>query len=216
MGMFYKYDDLPSDYIPDNSSLKTVETYKIFEDASLVPVYSKKCELIGYALNEGDSAVLDTGLVIGIEVESDALIYTEANTYPDSYTQGYQGQRAYNIVDLKSYTCSGISGVSVQETLYTWDEDKDFTSPSSGLKNLEITPYANYNGAVARVLNFRGDTVLEFELSCIDRYITINKDTSNLLKQGVYYLEVYVFTKTERRQVRKHKLIVTNKDGGIV
>lgn len=208
MGMFHKYDNLCPDYIPDNSSLRNVETNKTFEDTSLVVVHNKKGELIGYGFNEGNSVVLDTGLSLTAEVELDALVYTEANKYPDTHTQGHLGQRAYNIVNLKSYTCFGTSSVSVLEDLYVWKEDKSFTLPLKGHQTIEITPYADYDSAIAKIVNFRGETVLDFEISCIDKSITIDKEMSNLLKQGVYYLEVYVFTMSERSLATKYKLIV--------
>lgn len=197
--MFLNYHNIADNYKPNNlikafptealqSKLMPVEASKPYEE------YNFKGELVGYFWRYGESLNLEFNIDGEITVESDAIISNTAGQSPSSKMPGYIGQKCYNTIDLRSWSCTSIT-----ETDYTWTEDKSFTYPTSGDvkkiyipassylkdKSIEITLY-NFRMEPVYSKSFGGDTKIIF---CID------PELSKTLVKGVYYCSLSVFNK---------------------
>jgi hypothetical protein len=140
MDMFENYDNLSTDYVPDNSSI-IVSPPEESESTFPLEVYNKKQEFIGYAFNEGDTLDIETGLI----------------SYEDN------------------------------EIKY---------------------PYEDYESAKLSIVDLRYDGIYSFEIAPTADKVHIDKYASTLIKQGVYNVEVYVYSKDKQRLVTKYELIV--------
>lgn len=155
--------------------------------------YNALGELDGYYWNYGDTINLSFHIDGELTVESDAIIYSAIGEEPTEETVGEIDQRAYNVVDLKSWTC-----VSIDDGKYTWEKDEEFTYPLDGGKTLYVTAREFLNGKSAKITiyNFRYEKVFETTLDAapIISY-SIDKETSEIFGRGTYYLTLQVFDK---------------------
>ena len=212
MSMFDNYDNISPNYIPDNSSPTLKVGLKSYDTSLPKELYNQKREFIGYLFNEGDTLSIDTRLTVKVSVEIDAIVYNEPNQKPSKTTEGYVGKKAYNTVDFKSFTCIEVSRASADEVEYIWKEDSVFQYPSVGEIETIFTPYSKYTDVKLNILNFRYDIIASFDLTSNQAEFYIDENTSNLMLQGVYSVEVYVSNESERRLATKYKLIVGNVD----
>mgnify|MGYP003296204872 CR=1 FL=1 len=77
--------------------------------------YDNNGNIICYYWNYGDSINLSFSLSGEITVDSDAIIYNIAGQYPDKTTVANINSKAYNVIDLKSWTL-----VSIENNNYNW------------------------------------------------------------------------------------------------
>lgn len=209
MNMFEKYDYLSSDYIPNNST--SVEaTRQEIENVETKSIYNIKDEFIGYQISEGETPVIETGLVCKILVEHDAIIYSDFNEMPTMDTYGYVGRKAYNVVNGKVFTCVERYQETPEFTSYIWQEEPTFTYPTNGTKEIEYKPYASFDYAEVVISDFRYDKIKTIEVATTQDKIILSATTSNLLLQGVYNIETYVYTDNVKTLVAKCNLIVGN------
>lgn len=197
MGMFTSYDCLADNYTPNNikppkpntcdcpsepSNLSPRAPKKPYED------YNVKNELIGYWWYYGDTINLDFHITGDIIVEDDAIIYTAINDKPTEQTVGRDGQKAYNITDLKSWTCSIDS--STETIRYIWTEDEQFENPEEGSRNIYVSAeeFVKDKFITFTLYNFRWEEIDKKTYNgTTDIIYEIDADLSKKLVKGVYY-----------------------------
>ena len=155
--------------------------------------YNALGELQGYFWYYGETINLNFSLDGAITVENDAIVYVGYGEEPTSMTVGYQGQRAYNVVDLKSWTCA----VAYPDTdTYTWVQDQEFTYPLNGGRTIYVTPSDYLQGKKMKVniYNFRRELFYSRIMDAKERFsINIDQETSKMFTKGTYYLTLQVF-----------------------
>lgn len=196
MGMFLNYHNIADNYTPNNlvcsfpvgksyTKLAPVQASKPYEE------YNKKGELIGYFWRYGETLNLEFNIDGEITVESDAIVYVQEGDGPDISTVAYLNQRAYNIEDFRSWTCTKIV-----EDNYIWEEDSEFVyDETAGYKvyvsaedflsdkNLQVTIY-NFRMEPIYTKIYEGSTQIIFP---------IDLELSKKMKRGIYYCELSVF-----------------------
>ena len=185
--MFEKYDNLAT-YIPNNLNyeLNNVKNYTCpykIDEANQTK--------LGYFWHYGDTINLQFDLVGYITVETDSIIYTISNEMPDENTVGNIDQKAYNIVDLKSWTCKAII-----DNRYIWEEDNEFTYPVNGNTDVYLSAKEYLQGKKLKIsfYNFRYEPFFETTLNA-DNLVTlsIDKELSEKFVKGVYYLTLELY-----------------------
>ena len=69
--------------------------------------YDKYNNIKCFIWDPEDKFTLNLNLGIKVKVFSNSIIYQGANLAPGNQTEGFLGQKAYNLVDGKSWTCKG-------------------------------------------------------------------------------------------------------------
>lgn len=196
--MFDNYDNLSNEYIPNNlsynypikkcpSKLKPCKPSIPFEERNA------QGELIGYYWHEGDTVNLRFEINGEITVETNSIILTMENQSPSSSTIGYIGQRAYNVRDLKSWTCTSIENDS-----YTWTEDEEFIYPELGQRNIYIDASDFLKESIINIslYNFRHERFFEkdFEGNSVVT-LEIDECLAKAMPSGVYYCSLTLYNK---------------------
>lgn len=197
MGMFLNYKDIAKNYVPNNlvcsfpvgksyTKLDPVQASKPYEE------YNAKGELIGYFWRYGETLNLEFNIDGEITVETDAIVLTAKGEVP-SESVGNINQRAYNVADQKSWTCTAIKNEK-----RTWTLDEDFNYPEQGAsvyitaddylkdKQIEVTLY-NFRMEPVHNQVFTGQTRIIF---------SITPELSKKLLKGIYYCSLVVFNDT--------------------
>ena len=198
MGMFLNYQNIENSY-PNNlrksfpvatadSKLCPVEASKPYEE------YNKKGELVGYFWRYGETLNLEFNIDGEITIESDAIIFRQTAIIPSDYTMGKVGQRAYNIIDYRSWTC-----VAVDNGKYVWEEDSVFTYPQVSDRKVYIPAdsYLKDKHVEVVLYNFRMEPVCKKLYDAATTIVfPIDKELSEKLVKGIYYCSVSVFNDT--------------------
>ena len=197
MGMFLNYQGIADNYTPNNlicsfpvgksyTKLDPINASKPYEE------YNVKGELIGYYWHYGETLNLEFNIDGEITVENDAILFYNRGQTPNGATAGKVGQRAYNILDQRSWTCVSVSDVDKQ---YIWEEDSEFTYDESAPKSIYISAedYLKDKHLCVTIYNFRMEPVHTQTFNGSSKVILkITKDLSQLLKKGIYYCSLEV------------------------
>lgn len=156
--------------------------------------YNAEGKLVGYYWYYGDAINLQFEITGEVSVDNDAIVYTALGDYPTTSTIGTIGQKAYNITESKSWTCSEIIESNDQiEYIYIWLEDSEFKYPDNGGKAIYISASQYLTGKKARIeiFDFRYNKILEqvIDASSINNF-NIDLETSAKLLKGIYYCQV--------------------------
>ena len=129
MGIFDNYQNLDNAYVPNNLAQSFPKKIPCCRPQFRKPFeeYNAEGKLIGYYWYYGNTVSLQFNITGEIIVESDDIIYSAIGQHPTEDTAGPIGCKAYNVIDLKSWTL-----MSVSEQQYNWEEDEEFTCPNSG------------------------------------------------------------------------------------
>ena len=202
MGMFLNYQNIADNYMPNNlmkafptkmniSKLDPLEASKPFEE------YNVKGELIGYFWRQGETLNLEFNIDGEITIESDAIVFKTRGAVPTEYTMGKPGQRAYNVVDLISWTCIA----STTRGTYIWEQDEEFTYPLNTDKSVYISAedYLKDKSVEVTLYNFRMEPI------CTKVYpakpvivFAVDPELSAAIPKGIYYCSVSVFNSSVR------------------
>lgn len=196
MGMFLNYQNLADNYIPNNlinafprrmsdSKLDPLDASKPFEE------YNTKGELIGYFWRYGETLNLEFNIDGEITLENDALIFKTRGQTPNEKTMGKVGQRLYNIIDLRSWTC-----VAKTNGRYLWNEDEQFTYPLRSNRSVYLSAedYLKDKEVEVTLYNFRMEPICKKVFPGRPTVIFgIDKELSQHLVKGIYYCSVAVF-----------------------
>ena len=195
MGMFFNYINIDDNYTPNNLSctfpkLKCSTKLNPIEKSKPYEEYNEKGELIGYYWHYGETINLDFSIEGEITIESDAILLT-GNQSPSELTQGHIGQRAYNIVTFRSWTCTAIENKS-----YIWTEDAEFIYPSESDRDVYVSAkdYLQGKQVTLTIYDFRMEPLHTITVEASPQLIfSIDKELSTRLTKGVYYCSLIVF-----------------------
>ena len=205
MSMFDNYDNLSTDYIPNNSYTETFSDYVAVDDK--LPRIAKdiKGNFVGYAWDYGDVFDLVFDVSETIRVRDDSLIYTTSGKKPDEFTAGlYSGQQAYNLADAKSWTFVGKSA-----GFYVWIEDEEITYPVDGKKQLTLFTDMSNKIVEVNIYNFRWELMHSFKASNTNKIVCkIDTTLTENMPRGVYYCTVRVTGNSTSILRKKCRLIV--------
>ncbi len=206
MSMFSNYENLDSSYQPNNRNKAMPEVRVGFDDGLPHKAYNLCGEFIGYSWNYGDTLILDVNINPVVKVEADAIIYTEPGEEPTSETVGRLWQRAYNTADFRCWICE-----TLDQTVYAWEELKEFSFPESGDKEVTLKLYDSFDGISGKfkIYNFRWEEVASFDVQAADTIsIEIDSELSAKLIKGVYYCSIEIGNENTERVFYKAPLII--------
>ena len=128
-----------------------------------------------------------------IKVKEDSIIYKYSGQAPDTNTEGYMYQNAYNLIDCICWTCIGIvNGV------YVWLRNDCLTYPEDGTKEITFTPDMLSKTLKVDIYNFRWELVKSYEQNYTNTItIDIDEELSKELCSGIYNCVVTVQTDIE-------------------
>lgn len=198
MGMFLNYQNIAKNYVPNNlinafpskmnsSKLDPLDASKPFEE------YNAKGELTGYFWRQGETLNLEFNIDGEITLEADAILLTAHGQTPTIQTMGKVGQKAYNIVDLKSWRCVGISSMQ-----FIWQEDEEFTYPLNSDRSVYISAadYLKDKEVEVTLYNFRMEPICKKVFAASPTIVfEIDRELSAALPKGIYHCSVTVFNK---------------------
>jgi len=185
MGMLDSFNNIPKGYVPHNTNKNGLRRKQI----KTQPPYQKSPNSFWW--NQGDQFVFIYRPQLMIRVESSAIIL-EDDTSLLSSTVGFRGQKAYDIVNLVSYTYK--AGYNNEEG---WEQDKIFSIPVSGPQEVMLRniPWENVT-ITFEIKNFRHETIYKYPTSPDDIPLVVDSDDaieltigtilSELLKYGSY------------------------------
>lgn len=194
--MFKNYQNIDPNHIPDNSSCirnRSMSYTKLCPVSSGKPYeeYDMKGNLIGYSWRYGETLNLEFNIDGEITVEDTALILTATGQTPSS-EYGFIGQRAYNVVDLLSWTCTAIT-----TSEHHWTLDKEFTYNTEATQSMYIPAdtYLKHKTIIVTLRDFRYDEVFRASFDGKSKIVfPITPDLSKKLVKGIYYCEMFVVT----------------------
>lgn len=214
MSMFTPYENLNPNYSPNNINIPTPSPRKKLYQ--FLPIEERNIvgKFVGCSFNYGDTLSLVFDINPKIKVEEDAIVYEETGQEPTSSTEGHYGQRAYNTVDLKVWVCK-----TLDQTVYEWEEEKDFTYPCDGGQEIVVKLYGDSienREFEVTISNFRVEEVLKFDKDSespiqkgIDNIkIFIDEETSKKLLKGLYYTTVKMVDEGSTKIIYEYTLIV--------
>ena len=193
MGIFDNYQNLDNTYVPNNLSQsfpKKIPCHrpqfkKPFED------YNAEGKLIGYYWYYGNTVSLHFNITGEIIVEDTDIIYTAIGQGPTVNTAGPIGCKAYNVIDLLSWTL-----VSIHDNSYIWEQDSQFICPNNGQRNVYFTAEQFLKNRYVKItiLNFRKEPIYQ-ETFAGNQSVVLNIDEnlSAKLTKGVYYYNLEIF-----------------------
>lgn len=194
MGMFLNYQNIADNYTPNNivSSFPVGKSYTKLDPVQASKPYEElnsKGELIGYFWYYGETLNLEFNIDGEIVVEDDALILRSGGQEP-SETEGKLGQRAYNIVDRRSWTCRGTHAGRV-----LWTEDPEFIYQNQGTPvYVPSEEYLKNKYVQFCLYNFRREPIYSVTFQGKPKVIVgIDKELSKKLLRGIYYCSLSVF-----------------------
>ena len=190
MGMFDTYDNLIEDYTPNNTSKLKLNKCDIVDGTLPKKVFNSRGKHVGYTWHKGEYFDFTLTTNTEISVRDDAIILEEKGLVPDVTTVGrYEGQRAYNIIDGKSWTYTGK-----KNNLYIWTLDDILSYPSDGDKNISINTDMTNKHLQVDIHSFRKELLysIKNENDSPDITIKVNEEFSNKLSCGLYYATLKV------------------------
>lgn len=194
MSMFLNYHNISDNYKPNNlictfpvgksyTKLDPVQASKPYEE------YDSRGNLIGYFWHYGETLNLEFNIDGEITVEDGAMILTSKGSTP-SPLEGALMQRAYNIADKRSWTCTDIV-----DNTFVWTEDAEFTYDESG-KSVYVTAadYMKDKQVDVTLYNFRMEPIHSETFDGNTKIIfPITTELSKKLVKGIYYCSLTVF-----------------------
>lgn len=197
--MFTNYQNLSDYYIPNNlqAAFTTAKSYTKLEPnerSKPYELYNAKNELEGYYWYYGDELILDFAIDGEITINTNDIILSSPGEEPTVRTPGRIGTKAYNIVDLKRWTCTAHSGSD-----FIWVLEDEFGSDFDGTKSIFIDAksYMKDKTLTFNIYNFRMDQVFTQSIAGTNNFkILIDKELSNKLVKGIYYCSLSVAGKS--------------------
>lgn len=153
-------------------------------------LYDAKGQLEGYFWKYGDTVNLEFNIDGEITLENDAYVLKHINQDPNTLRiDGMIGQRCYNIIDLKSWTC-----VALENRVNIWKEDSEFTYPSYGKSVfISASDYIKDKVITIALYNFRVEEIHRITVPASTQVsLVINKELSKKLVKGIYYCSLEV------------------------
>lgn len=157
--------------------------------------YDEDGHLVAYTWKYGETVNLRFQLNGMIKIDNDAIVYYAKNDVPNAQTVGFIDQRAYNVVDLRSWTCTAILEDEGNLT-YIWTEDPEFYYPFNGGRSLYISiqEYMKNKKVIFTFMDNRYFPIFERVVEPEDTFFTIpiDEELSNSLQKGVYFYKIAI------------------------
>lgn len=193
MSMFKSYDNLDTNYVPNNVAEKPTNTFIRMDKSLPKKIYNIKNRFIGYTWNQGDILQFNISVADTIKVKKDSLVYEYSGQGPDTKTPGYRYQQAYNLIDCVSWTC-----VDIVNGVYVWLRDECLTYSADGTKEITFTPDMLSKTLKVDLYNFRWELIKSYEKHYSnDITIEVDEELSQELSSGIYHCVVSVATDIE-------------------
>ena len=192
MGMFDNYDNVPSDYIPDNMNPPiTPQTLEIETDHVIVETNLVNKQ--NYMWNFGATFTLKFDTKIDISVEDDAIIYNNVGEYPTDATVGVIGQKAYNTKDIISWRLDSITDNGDETFTYHWTQLDDFIY-TTGNQNITLSMDLTDKQIDIVFLDWFNNEFYRSPLTIDNNILVFNMtdDISKLFIKGIYYLHIMI------------------------
>ena len=194
LGMFLNYQNIAKNYTPNNlvCSFPVEKSYTKLDPKSVskpFEEYDAHGQLIGYSWNQGETLNLEFNIDGEIGIEKNAVVMSNIGQTP-SETSAFLNQRAYNVVDLRSWTCTNI-----QDGKFVWTEDKEFTYDDTGTPVfITASKYLEDKQVSVTLYNFRREPIYTTTFPGNTRVVlAIDKDLSARMMKGIYYCSLTVF-----------------------
>lgn len=190
MSMFDNYNQYPSDYIPNNRKEVTFE-YIEFQGENNYEERNILDEFLGYSVHYGDNVKIKVTINPSVYVEENAFIFVGKDSSPDNTLAGDIGKYAYNIDSLKCWKCLGAD----EEGKYIWKQQKKFTIPVNGEKEVTLNIFDNISDYTAKLyfVDFRGYSVVGFDCPADDTFeFSLTSDFYSRIKTDCYKVYLYV------------------------
>lgn len=113
MSMFENYEN--NSYTAYNITPRKISTLTQRYFHSPIVGYDEFGNIKAFMWDPEDQFNLNLNLGVKIKVFDDSIIYSNSGQKPDSSVQGVKGQRAYNIVDCKSWLCKGTLSDTIND-----------------------------------------------------------------------------------------------------
>ena len=195
MGMFDNYNNIPSDYIPNNMYPRIIpETLSIETDN--VELETNIVGKQNYVWDFGNSFVLKFDTRINISVEDDAIIFDEIGEYPTDETEGVIGQKAYNTRYIKAWqlistVVEDVEGEYIYH--YIWSELDDFVY-TEGDKDITLSMDLTDKTVDIIFVDWSNNEFYSETLIPENNVLTFNMtpDLSKQFIKGIYYLHIKI------------------------
>lgn len=186
--MFDNYNEIDPQYVPNNEN-KCCRQSILYQNKPYEE-YNAQHELVGYWWNYGDTVNLQIDFSGEITVEDNAIIYAVAGEGPTIKTAGVVGQKAYNVINLVSWTCI----VSAIDT-FIWVEDEkfDYSLLNSVPVYFELSQFMKDKTIRVSIYDFRFKEIYNevFDGTTL-LAVPISSELSNTMVRGTYYMNVVV------------------------
>ena len=188
MNILENYNNQNLQYTPNNmyQPLPYGKYKKPYEE------YNEKNELVGYYWYYGDIINLQFNITGEITVDNDDIIYTVTGEAPAIDTIGEINQKAFNIIDLISWTCTAIN-----DNKYTWTQDEQFTYNPASNKPVYFTAADFLSGKNIKIdiYNFRYENIFTANMPASNNVtLTIGEELSKQMVKGIYYLTMTAYS----------------------
>ena len=185
MGMFDTYDNLVEDYIPNNTAKLRLNKCEIIDGTLPKQIFNARNKLIGYTWHRGEYFDFTLTADDTILVRDDAIIFENKGEVPDVTTVGkYEGQRAYNTADGKSWTYVGK-----KNNLFNWVLDDNLSYPADGDNSVVIHTDMTDKYLQLDIYSFRRELLYSIKNEDDSSTLTLKVDEgiTNKLPAGLYY-----------------------------
>ena len=204
MGILSNYENLSTTYTPNNVDTFSPECPQEIKCENPNKIINARGLFVGYEINFNDNVVIPFTINKSIKVPLTAIVYREASQSPDNTVEGQYGQKAYNIIDCKSYTCYGynING-------YIWEIDNVFEWDACGERCVTLTPNMSSNILEVNIYDFRGNKILsnsDFGVNTLNWNFT--EKEYNKLRTGIFDCEINLITENYSKVIGKLKLVI--------
>ena len=191
MPVFNNYNNININNKPYNSNCCNTNLNIPFVKEPNVD-YDANGNVIGYFWHYGDAIDFNIHLTGTVQVPVNSIIYYYYGECPSENTAGEIGNKAYNVVDLKSWTCTAI--VEDEPIKYCWTLDDEFLDTEVGLK-VYMTAEQYLSDKYIRVTIYT-DRHVEYQTIKLEGHadisLHIGPSGDITYPRGVYYMDVVV------------------------
>lgn len=206
MQLFDNFNNIPEDYIPDNMHPPKCPSVELFLiDSNVDPIY-RKCRLVGYAWDYGESVNIEIKHQIHLTLQENA-IYTFEDVDPTESTVGEVGQRYYNLYNLTSFVCE-----SAFEGVYTWQRDENLTFFSNEPIEIDVPINMTGKSTIVELLNFRRELIDEKEFAGQNtiNWVLTHEESAKYLG-GIYYMNIYIVEEGQETLSNSYEIVIRGK-----
>ena len=190
MGMFDNYDN--NSYTAYNLTPPTISRGILTNFKTPLYTLDKQGNVDRFLWVEGEQFDLQLSAKTKVLVPKGSIIFYAAGEKPSSSTIGIVGNKCYNVQDFISWTLHAINTDQDNNITYEWVKDDLFECLQEGGEEIELSPILSNGSFSIKILNFRREVLYEYETDDNTVTIPINKEDTPELKQGQYFIDLYI------------------------